>query len=212
MIGGMDMHYQTEQESFWAGDFGDAYTDRNDGERLLFAKQFGFAKSLSHATNIHSVLELGCNKGLNLRALSTLIPGLTMEAVEINAKAAEECGQIPNVTVHNQSIFDYTIKENAFDLTFTSGVLIHIAPDKLPLVYEILYKCSKRYIYIAEYYNPTPVEVIYRGNTGKLFKRDFAGEIMDTYPDLKLIDYGFGYHRDNYFPTDDANWFLMEKR
>ena len=49
--------------------------------------------------------------------------------------------------------------------------------------------CSKKFILIAEYYNPTPVEVSYRGHNGKLFKRDFAGEMMKKYSDLKLIDY-----------------------
>ena len=32
--------------------------------------------------------------------------------------------------------------------------------------------------------------VEYRGHTGKLFKRDFAGEMIYRF-DLKLIDYGF---------------------
>lgn len=206
------MNYQTEQEAFWAGNFGDSYTERNDGNKLLLSKQLSFANILTHAVDIHSVLELGCNKGLNLKALSNLIPNLVAEGVEINKKAAEECSTIPNVTVHNQSIYDYPYKENSFDLTFTFGVLIHIAPEKLKTVYDILYKSSKRYILVSEYYNPTPVEVTYRGNTGKLFKRDFAGEMMDTYPNLALIDYGFIYHRDNYMPADDSTWFLMEKR
>ena len=51
----------------------------------------------------------------------------------------------------------------------------------------------------------------YRGHEGKLFKRDFAGELLDKYPDLKLIDYGFVYHRDTNFPQDDCTWFLLEK-
>lgn len=169
-------------------------------------------KAFSHAADIHSVLELGCNKGLNLRALSAIMPGLQMEGVEINEKAAKECSLVPGVKVINQSIYDYSVKENQFDLSFTCGVLIHIAPEKLPIVYDILYRSSKRYIFINEYYNPTPVEVVYRGNTGKLFKRDFAGEMMDKYPALKLLDYGFIYHRDNYCPQDDCTWFLMEKR
>ena len=33
---------------------------------------------------------------------------------------------------------------------------------------------------------------------------------MDLYK-LKLIDYGFIYHRDNSFPKDDITWFLLEK-
>ena len=57
-----------------------------------------------------------------------------------------------------------------------------------------------------------PVEITYRGETGKLFKRDFAGEILDRFPDLALIDYGFAYRRDPNFPQDDLSWFLMEKQ
>lgn len=35
--------------------------------------------------------------------------------------------------------------------------------------------------------------------------------MMDMFPDLKLIDYGFAYRRDSVFPMDDLNWFLLEK-
>ncbi|MNY71976.1 hypothetical protein D3C86_2104270 [compost metagenome] len=75
-----------------------------------------------------------------------------------------------------------------------------------------MYQASSRYLLVAEYYNPKPVEISYRGHEGKLFKRDFAGEILDKYPDLVLLDYGFTYHRDMNFPQDDVTWFLMEKR
>ncbi|WP_293073175.1 pseudaminic acid biosynthesis-associated methylase [Moorena sp. SIO4A5] len=89
--------------------------------------------------------------------------------------------------------------------------MIHINPDKLAQVYRLLYESSNRYICISEYYNPTPVELNYRGHQGKLFKRDFAGELMDQFDDLRLLDYGFVYHRDNQFPQDDTTWFLLEK-
>lgn len=75
-----------------------------------------------------------------------------------------------------------------------------------------LYEHSNRYIFMCEYYNPTPVTVPYRGFTDRIFKRDFAGELMDCHPDVQLVDYGFFYHRDKFFPEDDSNWFLMEKR
>jgi hypothetical protein len=52
--------------------------------------------------------------------------------------------------------------------------------------------------------------VPYRGNQERLFKRDFAGELMDRHG-LKLVNYGFAYHRDNYHPQDDITWFLLEK-
>ncbi|NDB35890.1 MAG: pseudaminic acid biosynthesis-associated methylase, partial [Flavobacteriia bacterium] len=43
-------------------------------------------------------------------------------------------------------------------------------------------------------------------------KRDFAGELLDTFPDLRLVDYGFAYKRDTSFPQDDITWFLLEKQ
>ncbi|HND74014.1 MAG TPA: hypothetical protein PKW10_06205, partial [Saprospiraceae bacterium] len=67
------------------------------------------------------------------------------------------------------------------------------------------------YILIAEYYNPSPVTLNYRGHSNRLFKRDFAGDMLDQYPDLRLIDYGFCYRRDNLFPQDDITWFMLEK-
>lgn len=44
----------------------------------------------------------------------------------------------------------------------------------------------------------------------KLFKRDFAGEIMSRHKDFELVDYGFVYHGAS-FPQDDVNWFLLRK-
>ena len=46
----------------------------------------------------------------------------------------------------------------------------------------------------------------------RLYKRDFAGELLDRYPDLRLADYGFAYRRDPKFPQDDINWFLLAKQ
>ena len=86
-----------------------------------------------------------------------------------------------------------------------------MSPDDLPIVYEIMHRASARYVLVAEYYNPTPTEITYRGHTGKLFKRDFAGDMLERFSDLSLIDYGFVYHRDVVFPQDDLTWFLMEK-
>ena len=96
----------------------------------------------------------------------------------------------------NQSILDF-MPERQWDLVFVSGVLIHINPLELGRVYDLMYHASKKYIMLSEYYNPVPVEVNYRGHDGKLFKRDFAGELWDKYPDLKLLGYGFGWHRDH---------------
>jgi len=75
----------------------------------------------------------------------------------------------------------------------------------------VAHRACNRYICLAEYYNPTPMEVPYRGHSGRLYKRDFAGEMLERFPDLSLVDYGFVYHRDPNFPLDDITWFLLEK-
>lgn len=63
---------------------------------------------------------------------------------------------------------------------------------------------------IIENYNPTPIQVSYRGHSERLFKRDFAGEIMQTF-NFSLKDWGFVYNKDEYFPQDDIDWFVLEK-
>ena len=32
------MNYKTEQENFWAGEFGQSYIDRNNSESIFYAK------------------------------------------------------------------------------------------------------------------------------------------------------------------------------
>ena len=206
------MTYQTEQESFWAGDFGDDYISRNKTDQLLSSNIKFFANAFNRLRSVESTLEFGANIGMNLRALATLFPTLSCSGIEINPNAAIELRKTFGAgKVYEQSILEFD-SEQRWDLTFTKGVLIHINPDLLPAVYDKLYHHSSRYVLIAEYYNPTPVALPYRGHAERLFKRDFAGEMMDRFPDLSLVDYGFLYHRDRNFPQDDITWFMMEKK
>lgn len=205
------MACSTDQEFFWKGDFGDEYTDRNRGAAWLAANIALFSKILVSTRQVQRVLELGSNIGLNLMAIRHLLPKAQFAAVEINEKAATELkSHFPDIDLYQKSILDFQ-PIDTWDLVFTKGVLIHINPNKLPDVYDLIYRASARYVLVAEYYNPKPAEITYRGHTGKLFKRDFAGEMLDHFSDLRLIDYGFVYHRDAYFPQDDLTWFLMEK-
>ena len=202
--------YETEQERFWAGEFGNAYIDRNRRPEQLAAKTALLAKILLSAGPVTSVLELGANVGLNLEAFHALLPAAEFAAVEINHKAAAELRRFDWLKTYESSVFELKPQAPA-DLVLTSGLLIHIHPEKLPDVYRAMYAASRRYICLIEYYNPTPMEVPYRGEREKLFKRDFAGELLDAYPGLRLCAYGFQYHRDPNFPVDDTTWFLLER-
>ena len=148
---------------------------------------------------------------MNLKALKLLRPQQEQHGIEINADAARELALIiPPTHVHHSSILDFN-PQRAWDLALIKGVLIHINPDELPQVYDKLVTACGKYLLVAEYYNPAPVAIPYRGHTDRLFKRDFAGEIMERHPQMELIDYGFAYRRDPSFPQDDITWFLMRK-
>ena len=201
---------KTEQEKFWMGKFGDDYVERGDRSHALSKNISLFSKIFSRTKSVESVIEFGANIGLNLIAIKQLLPNVDLSAIEINKKSVEELGLLEGVRVYHQSILDFVVDYQR-DFVFTKGVLIHINPDKLSTVYDLLYKTSKYYICLAEYYNPEPVKIDYRGHQNKLFKRDFAGEMLDRFKDLELLDYGFTYHRDNNFPQDDITWFLLKK-
>lgn len=200
----------TPQEVLWAGEFGTEYIARNRGDALIASNTELFRKVLAAAGPLDSALELGCNIGNNLLALRSLLPEADLHGVEINAEAAAEVERWGGATVEVGSILDYH-PARTYDLTFTKGVLIHIDPARLTDVYAALVAGSRRFVMVCEYFNPTPVEIPYRGYEHALFKRDFAGELLDAYPELRLVDYGFTYHRDPRFPLDDSTWFLLEK-
>ncbi|MDD2467320.1 MAG: hypothetical protein PHI97_25320 [Desulfobulbus sp.] len=203
-------NYKTDQEMFWAGSFGDEYTARNQDDIWVASNVALFSKIFAHVEHFESLIEYGANLGQNLRAIRQLLPSAKLSAVEINEIAVSELNKLVNVKVFHKSILDF-VPEHEYDFVLIKGVLIHINPDFLPNVYNLLYKSTKRYICLAEYYNPSPVEVSYRGHNDKLFKRDFAGEMLERFTDLRLIDYGFVYRRDPQFPQDDITWFLLEK-
>src|SRR5579863_3867885 len=207
----MSNRFKTEQEEFWAGRFGDDYIGRNTAESLAASNLALFARILSRCSGLQSLIEFGCNVGLNLRAIRALLPTIELEGVENNAKAVQALEVWGGAQqIHHKSILEFEPRRT-WSMALVKGVLIHINPEYLTHVYELLHRASSRYVLIIEYYNPTPTEVLYRGHEGRLFKRDFAGEVLDKYSGLRVVDYGFVWHRDPMFPQDDSTWFLLEK-
>lgn len=202
------MRTKTEQELFWEGDFGSDYTSRNQIQPEQ--RQPFFAQVLSKTYGVRKICELGANTGHNLRAIANLSPNYELTGVELNPTAFQALQQLPRVQAVLASIQAFE-PQQSFDLIFTCGVLIHVNPDDLAIAYQKLYDCSSRYILINEYFNPVPVELGYRGHSGKLFKRDFAGEFINQYPEkVAVVDYGFLWKRLN--PAwDDTTWVLLEK-
>ena len=127
------MTFKTDQEAFWAGEFGTEYIQRNQGDALLASNLDFFGKALRQARGIKSCIEFGANIGMNLKVLKLLHPGIDVHAIEINAEAAKQLGEvIPPSQVHNCSILDF-VPARQWDLTLIKGVLTHINPEVLPL-------------------------------------------------------------------------------
>jgi pseudaminic acid biosynthesis-associated methylase len=201
-----------DTREFWKGEFGTEYTERNVGleesNYRMFESIF-FKTPTSCYSDIKSIVEFGAGSGMNIKALERVFPDAQFTGIDIN-KSAYEALKVLNIhSALNGSFIDFDLNNYA-DLVLCKGILIHVAPEDIEKVYRAVYKASKKYILLCEYYNPTPVEVLYRGNTGKLWKRDFCGEMMDIFPDLQLIDYGFEYHRGEN-KLDDITWFLLSK-
>jgi spore coat polysaccharide biosynthesis protein SpsF len=159
------------------------------------------------------VLEFGANVGMNIEAMAMLLPPhVLFYAVEPNREAVDELrdAQICD-EVYQETIATYRLDQRA-DLVVTRGVLIHTPPEDLDESYLRIYNSSKKYIVLAEYYSPRREMISYRGQDNLLWRGDFAGEMMERYQDLDLIDYGFVSKHDNNFQQDDVTWWLMEKK
>ncbi|WP_211335235.1 hypothetical protein [Thiocapsa rosea] len=88
------MSFKTTQETFWAGNFGTEYIQRNQGDGLLASNLAFFSNALHQAHGIQSCIEFGANIGMNLKALKLLYPGIDAHAIEINAEAAKHLGEV----------------------------------------------------------------------------------------------------------------------
>lgn len=204
------MRPRTSQEKFWSEDFGTEYTHRNSinaNQRTDF-----FAHILGKTLGVHSICEFGANQGHNLEAIHQLSPNYQLSGVELNASACAMMREKSYIETIHCALQDFN-PLTTYDLILTCGVLIHLNPDDLPMIYQKMYDCTNRYLLINEYFNPSPVALDYRGHTGKLFKRDFASDLIDTVGDdkVRVIDYGFLWKR--LAPSwDNTTWFLIEKR
>ncbi len=201
-----------EQQNFWSQEYADDYRKKNSSFNLEKGIK-GWAEMLRKGTDIASVLECGCNIGRNINFLNYLLPDAKKSIIEISPEAYHFVTQQYAIDrSFNGPIVEADFAPASFDLTFTSGVLIHIHPDDLLNNMKQLYALSSKYVLMGEYFNRTPVMIEYQGQQNKLFKRDFGKMFMENF-DVKLVDYGFLWgqiYDDAGF--DDFTWWLFEKK
>ena len=189
---------ETLQEKFWGKEFGKEYSDRNSWQSdsdwdKFYLDNWGSTKIdinnsvMRDLSKDAKILEVGCNIGMQLRGYQRM--GFTnLYGVELQHYAVEKAKQITeNINIIQGSGFDLPFRDNYFDIVCTNGVLIHIAPGDHKAFMSEVYRCSDKYIMGWEYFAPKVTDINYRGNTGFLWKADFARIYQDNFPDLKPV-------------------------
>jgi spore coat polysaccharide biosynthesis protein SpsF len=204
-----------KQEKMWNGGFGTEYHQRNKFEdRMGFWTDILGMQVLNDAW---SVLEPGAGKGENLLAIQKarkMHRGIEMDStrltgIEINEQACAVMRR-EGINVMAGAFLSTPLNDALkYPLVITRGFLMHVPKPALQATLAKIYNASSHYICIVEYYSPVRREVEYHGHTSALWIDDFAGDIMEMYPDLKLLDYGFKYYKDR--NGNDLTYFLMEK-
>jgi len=206
---------ETEQVKFWRGDFGNSYVDRNapSHEHLRMRLSMWSRIFRYMAGDMpKSILEVGPNIGLNIRAMKMLCDA-EFFAVEPNGKARQvliEEGVVAPANLQDGFAGNFTLPDVPVDLAFTAGVLIHIHHDDLLDACRNIHKSSGKYIVCNEYFSDKPEIIPYRGHGDKLFKRDYGAFWLDNVPDLKCLGYGFEWKAMT--GLDNSTWWVFEKR
>lgn len=203
------------QAEIWKGDFGDQYTARSGVTLAAVRERIWMWTKVLRAVEHDlpgSACEIGSNVGLNLHALNSVLAA-DLFAIEPNETARNtllQSGIMPAENVFAGCGDHVPLPDGSVDLSFTSGVMIHIAPENLMRTYEELHRISGKYIATIEYFSDQPETLPYRGLDQALFRRDFGRLWLTEFDDLELIDYGFLWKGVNC--TDSTNWWLFRKR
>ena len=213
----------TEQSEAWGSGFGEEYTRRNPNTpeemQALYRERFSIERTamneefLGHIDRSARVLEVGCNVGAQLNLLSRM--GFeNLFGIEINPFAIERAHEVNKglpVFVIEGSALDIPFKDGWFDVVYTSGVLIHIAPADIETVMLEMSRCSSRWVWGFEYHTDEGyVEIPYRGRTGLLFKTDFARLFERTCSELSLVKERLYPYNEDSSLVDQM--YLLEKR
>ena len=207
----------------WVGNFGTDYQTRNSSSwpsiknrSRLFGDIFQAMENANKADPKpkafpESVIEVGGGCGDNLRAIDMIYERsrapIKLMSCDPNEAARKAMADVATVMPGDLSALPYG--DDAADLVFTSGVLIHVPPSDLDRALSEIHRVSKRWILSIEYFNHVPEEVSYRGQSGMLWRRDWGDAWMAKYPELKPIGFGFAWKRMT--GLDNVTWNLFSK-
>jgi Methyltransferase domain len=130
--------------------------------------------------------------------------------VDINPTALRELrAALPDVNALYSPARSLPFCDARFELTYTTGVLIHQAPESLPIVMSEVVRCSSRYVLCGEYHADELEEVPYRGERGALYRRDWGALYQSLFPELRLLERSFAPKSEGGW--DDITFWLFAK-
>ena len=206
------------QTAAWLGSFGRQYTDRNAHtvEELeeLYRRNFGITRTeinrrfLDSLSRSLRVLEVGSNMGTQLLCLRRMgferVTGIDLQMDAIQRSRNGKRG----LALMQASAYEIPCPDGAFDLVFTSGLLIHIPPERIGPVLREIYRCTRKYIWGAECFALQTTEIPYHGKAGLLWKGDYAGLYLRLFSGLELVR----EERCKYIRDDNVDAFFLLRK
>lgn len=181
----------------WMDKFGDRYTKRNfySPSELdsLYEKRYGTTRTSLNKQflpKLHveaKILEAGANAGNQLMLLKEM--GFkNLYGMEVNKQAIKAgISRGGDIEFINAAAQQMPFTDNFFNMVFTSGLLIHIHPDRMKDVMLEMVRCSKKYIWCFEYYEKEYAEIEYQGTKQLLWKADYAKIFLENFDCLELV-------------------------
>lgn len=184
-----------QQTELWQSAFGNMYHERNKiTQTTLDARKKAWdhiIRAIMLDTNgvaPKSFIEIGAGNGQNLQAIHELYDAENkpkLHAIEPNVIAAVNITALGIAkTVLNMSIEEIDVSRDnrpVAEVAFTSGLLIHIHPDKLEAAMKRIVSLSSKYVVCLEYFAPECRELPYRGMDNALWANDFGSLYIDKF-------------------------------
>ncbi len=109
-----------------------------------------FLYHITVALGAKNILEAGCNIGNNL---SEFPNNYNITGIDLNENALKKCEKrYSNFKFQKSSLLKIPFPDSSFDLVFTRGVLIHIAPEDIQTAVEEILRISKKWVLNLEYF------------------------------------------------------------
>lgn len=199
---------ETEQIRIWKSGFGTEYTHRCVTDWHNYAPAWA---QILEGVNLSRILEVGCNRGHNLIALSKMFEHAEIVGIEPNGEALNIAKTAcTKMDVREADVFDIPFEDSYFDLVFTAGVLMTVTVDDLPAALQEMHRSSRRYILAVEYFAEQETTINYRGYDNLLWKRNYPKHFQECLPHTRLVRQG--YFDESTWPVwQNCHWWLFEK-